>query len=74
LTGAGDKGVPKTFVKTLAVLTDSAPFKPFSVMRPVLVEEFGEEGIRSKFKRIDEEPIAAASLAQVRALMKLLIH
>lgn len=72
--GAGDKGVPKTFVKTLAVLTDSAPFKPFSVMRPVLVEDFGEEGIARIFSSIDEAPIAAASLAQVGCLPSCIYH
>ena len=62
--GAGDKGVPKAYVKALAVLTDGAPFKDFSAMEPVLVEEFGKKG-DSLFQRIDRTPIAAASLAQV---------
>lgn len=68
--GAGDKGVPKAYVKALAVLTDGAPFKDFSAMEAVLLEEFGEKG-RSLFQSIERTPIAAASLAQVhRAVTK----
>ena len=68
--GAGDKGVPRAYVKALAVLTDGAPFKDFSAMEPVLVEEFGRQA-DALFKSIDRTPIAAASLAQVhRAVTK----
>jgi hypothetical protein len=35
--GAGDKGVPKAYVQALAVLTDGAPFKSFTVMETVCV-------------------------------------
>jgi aarF domain-containing kinase len=62
--GAGDKGVPKAYVKALAVLTDGAPFRSFAEMEPVLVEEFGKKG-RDLFRSIQSKPIAAASLAQV---------
>lgn len=68
--GAGDKGVPAAYVKALAVLTDGAPFKEFSVMEEVLVEEYGKKG-NELFKSIETLPIAAASLAQVhRAVTK----
>lgn len=41
-----------------------APPKPFSYMDSVLVEEFGQSG-KELFKSIEDEPIGAASLAQV---------
>jgi predicted unusual protein kinase regulating ubiquinone biosynthesis (AarF/ABC1/UbiB family) len=49
---------------------DGAPFKEFSVMEEVLVEEYGKKG-NQIFKSIETLPIAAASLAQVhRAVTK----
>lgn len=63
--GAGDRGVPEEYIKALRVCTDRAPSKPFSVIDQVLIEEFGMSG-RQLFQHIDEEPIAAASIAQVR--------
>ncbi|EKX38188.1 hypothetical protein GUITHDRAFT_53943, partial [Guillardia theta CCMP2712] len=66
--GAGDKGVPMAYVKTLRVLTDRAPFRPFKFMETVLVEDFGQSGSQL-FASIEETPIAAASLAQVHKAM-----
>ena len=66
--GAGDKGVPMAYVKTLRVLTDRAPFRPFKFMETVLVEDFGQPGSQL-FANIEETPIAAASLAQVHKAM-----
>lgn len=62
--GAGDTGIPRAYIEALAVLTDKAPFKPFAEMDQCFVEEFGMSA-REAFATIDEEPIAAASLAQV---------
>eukprot|EP00960_Hanusia_phi_P011912 347050-Hanusia_phi.AAC.3 len=61
--GAGDKGVPMAYVKTLRVLTDRAPFRPFKFMETVLLEDFGQTASQL-FADIEESPIAAASLAQ----------
>jgi aarF domain-containing kinase len=62
--GAGDTGIPKQYIEALAVLTDAAPFKPFAEMDACFAEEFGASA-REVFAVIDEQPIAAASLAQV---------
>ncbi|MGB1603481.1 MAG: AarF/UbiB family protein, partial [Promethearchaeia archaeon] len=62
--GAGDRGIPKEYVDALSVLTDRAPGKPFAEMAPVLEEEFGKP-VGEIFAWIEEQPLAAASLAQV---------
>jgi len=62
--GAGDRGVPKQYVRTLEILTDKAPFRTFEQMEQVLVEDLGRRG-RELFASIEEQPLAAASLAQV---------
>ena len=63
--GAGDKGIPKEYADILRVLTDSAPFRPLKEMEQVLREDFDGKGCDDLFHSIEEEPIAAASLAQV---------
>jgi len=62
--GGGDRLVPRVLVDALKVLTDRAPFRPFSEMEAVLVEELGGPATRL-FASIDPTPVAAASLAQV---------
>eukprot|EP00288_Rhodomonas_lens_P020244 CAMPEP_0177691704 /NCGR_PEP_ID=MMETSP0484_2-20121128/1454_1 /TAXON_ID=354590 /ORGANISM="Rhodomonas lens, Strain RHODO" /LENGTH=639 /DNA_ID=CAMNT_0019202357 /DNA_START=14 /DNA_END=1933 /DNA_ORIENTATION=+ len=62
--GAGERGIPEEYTRALSILTDRAPPKPFSYMDSVLVEEFGQSG-KELFKSIEDEPIGAASLAQV---------
>ena len=62
--GAGDKVIPKQFIETLRVLTDKAPHQPLEVVEPLFEAEFGRTRAQL-FEKLDEEPIAAASLAQV---------
>ena len=57
-------GVPREYVEALRPLTDSVPPRPFDQVASVAAEELGKP--LSKFvKSIEEQPIAAASLAQV---------
>lgn len=63
--GAGDASIPKPYIDALKIVCDKAPFKPFSTMEKVILEDFGVEKIEDVFQSVDEEPLAAASLAQV---------
>ena len=62
--GAGDKAIPKAYIDALKIVCDKAPFRPFDTMKAVLEEDFGKP-VSEVFKEVDEEPLAAASLAQV---------
>lgn len=56
--------LPKEYTTTLAVLQDQARGRPFKAVKKVLEEEFGAD-ISDLFVEFEEQPIAAASLAQV---------
>lgn len=59
--------MPDVYIEELSHLTDNAPPLPFSVIEPVIAQDIGLE----PFSRIDPEPLASASIAQVhRALMR----
>ncbi len=56
--------IPEALVFELRKLQDNVNPLPFAEMRPVLVEELGED-LDAVFAEFDETPIASASLAQV---------
>ena len=59
--------LPDVYIEELSHLTDSAPPLPFSEIEPAIAEDVGLDA----FTRIDREPLASASIAQVhRALMR----
>ena len=59
--------MPDIYIEELSHLTDDAPPLPFSAVEPVIAQDIGLE----VFSRIDPEPLASASIAQVhRALMR----
>jgi ubiquinone biosynthesis protein len=55
--------LPDGVIRGLARLQDAVPAAPFPVIEATLEAELGER--RSRFREIREEPIAAASVAQV---------
>ncbi len=55
---------PESYVREFQKLENRVTPVPFAKMRSVLVEELGEDLDRS-FSRIDEEPLASASIAQI---------
>jgi predicted unusual protein kinase regulating ubiquinone biosynthesis (AarF/ABC1/UbiB family) len=59
--------MPDVYIEELSHLTDDAPPVPFSAIEPAIAEDVGLD----VFSRIDPEPLASASIAQVhRALMR----
>ena len=57
---------PQELVDEFKKLRDQVPPEPFSAVRAVIEAEFGRP-LETIFSEIDEEPIAAASIAQVHA-------
>jgi len=59
--------LPDVYIEELSHLTDDAPPLPFSDVEPAIAQDIGLD----VFARIDPEPLASASIAQVhRALMR----
>ena len=59
--------LPDVYIEELGHLTDDAPPVPFADIEPVIAQDIGLDA----FTRIDPEPLASASIAQVhRALMR----
>ena len=52
------------YVRTLSLVHDQVPPRPWSEMRPVIESELGKS-IDELYEEFEEEPVAAASLAQV---------
>lgn len=55
---------PKAFQDKFAKLYDSAPTDPWEKINQILIEELGKD-YEKHFKKIEKEPIASASIAQV---------
>jgi ubiquinone biosynthesis protein len=59
--------MPDVYIDELAELTDSAPPVDFADIEPAIAQDIGLD----KFTRVDPEPLASASIAQVhRALLR----
>ncbi len=56
--------LPAAYIKELGTLRNQVPALPFASMREVLESELGKP-LEELFARVEEEPVAAASLAQV---------
>jgi ubiquinone biosynthesis protein len=57
--------LPDVYIEELSKLVDAAPPVPFERIRQTIDEELGVD----TFARIDEEPLASASIAQVHAAL-----
>ena len=58
---------PEEYVKRLSPLQDNVPALPFMEIEKVLIAEFGD--YRNVFLKIDETPLASASLGQVHKVV-----
>jgi ubiquinone biosynthesis protein len=56
--------LPRVYTKELEALQDNVPPRPFTELAATFLDDFGKPA-RELYERIEEEPIAAASLGQV---------
>ncbi len=56
--------LPRVYTKELESLQDQVPPRPFDELAPTFVEDFGRSA-EELYQRIEQQPIAAASLGQV---------
>lgn len=64
IIGARADVFPRPFIETLSRFHDRVPPRPFAALRPYVERQLGAE-LDKIFRRVDHEPLAAASLAQV---------
>ena len=57
--------LPDVYIEELGRLVDAVPPVPFEELRPIIDADVGPD----VFTRIDEEPLAAASIAQIHAAL-----
>ncbi len=56
--------LPRVYTKELEALQDQVPPRPFAELEPTFIQDFGRPA-SSLYARIEQQPIAAASLGQV---------
>jgi len=66
--GAGERAIPSAYVRTLQKLTDDAPTVPLADVAAVFEADIGP--FASSFDSVDEQPVAAGSLAQVHRALR----
>lgn len=58
-------GLPEVYGKKLQQMQDKADPKPYATVQHVLELDMGKQTLQRAFRRIEETPVAAASIAQV---------
>lgn len=58
-------GLPDVYGKKLQQMQDKADPKPYAAVQHVLEQDVGKQTLQQTFQRIEETPVAAASIAQV---------
>lgn len=57
--------LPQQYLTQLATLQDEVPPVPFKLIKPIIEKDFSNKSIKEIFEEFNEEPFAAASVAQV---------
>lgn len=57
--------LPQQYLTQLATLQDEVPPVPFKLIKPIIEKDFNNKSIKEIFEEFNEEPFAAASVAQV---------
>jgi ubiquinone biosynthesis protein len=57
--------LPQQYLTQLATLQDEVPPVPFELIKPIIEKDFSNKSIKEIFEEFNEEPFAAASVAQV---------
>ncbi len=57
--------LPQQYLTQLATLQDEVPPVPFKLIKPIIEKDLGDKPIKEIFEEFNEEPFAAASVAQV---------